>query len=178
MNLIFLYGPPAVGTLTVAKELSKLTGYKIFHNHLVRDLVESLFDVKTEKGIKIVQQLRVDLLVEAAKSDIPGVIFTFAYAYSVDNHFVEKILKYIKENGGSLYLVQLYCDKKELLKRVTFKERKKFAKICEPKTLSAILKQYDLFTPYPDKEHLRINNTNITPQEAAKRIFIYYKLRH
>lgn len=177
MNLIFLYGPPAVGKLTVAKELSKLTGYKIFHNHLARDLVESLFDVKTEKGIEIVQKLRIDLLVEAAKSYISGVIFTFAYAYPVDNHFVEKILKSIEENNGNVNFVQLYCDKEELLERVTSKKRRKFAKIYEQKTLSAILKQYDLFTPYPDKEHLRINNTNKTPQEVAKQIFTYYKLK-
>jgi tRNA uridine 5-carbamoylmethylation protein Kti12 len=32
MKLIFLYGPPAVGKLTVAQELVTLTGYKLFHN--------------------------------------------------------------------------------------------------------------------------------------------------
>lgn len=44
MKLIFLYGPPAVGKFTVGKVLVKLTGYKLFHNQLTSDLVESIFD--------------------------------------------------------------------------------------------------------------------------------------
>ncbi len=34
MQLVFLYGPPGVGKLTVGNALSALTGYKLFHNHL------------------------------------------------------------------------------------------------------------------------------------------------
>jgi hypothetical protein len=34
MGLIFIHGLPA-GKLTVAHELAAMTGYKIFHNHLV-----------------------------------------------------------------------------------------------------------------------------------------------
>lgn len=44
MKLIFIYGQPAVGKLTVAKELEKITGYKILHNHLFVDLVRSVFE--------------------------------------------------------------------------------------------------------------------------------------
>ena len=39
MRLIFIYGMPAPGKLTVAQELAKLIGYKLFHNHLVVDLL-------------------------------------------------------------------------------------------------------------------------------------------
>ncbi len=34
MRLVFIYGPPGVGKLTVARELAALTGFKLFHNHL------------------------------------------------------------------------------------------------------------------------------------------------
>ena len=44
MNLVFIYGPPGVGKLTVAKELAGLTGYKLFHNHLSIDWVLPVFD--------------------------------------------------------------------------------------------------------------------------------------
>jgi replication-associated recombination protein RarA len=39
MKLILLYGPPAVGKLTIAKEIARLTGFKLFHAHLTSDLV-------------------------------------------------------------------------------------------------------------------------------------------
>ena len=39
MKLIFIYGLPATGKLTVAVELAAMTGYKLFHNHLVVDLL-------------------------------------------------------------------------------------------------------------------------------------------
>ena len=43
MKLILLYGPPAVGKLTIAKEIARLTGFKLFHAHLTSDLVEAIF---------------------------------------------------------------------------------------------------------------------------------------
>lgn len=34
MELIIVFGPPAVGKMTVGREICGLTGYKLFHNHL------------------------------------------------------------------------------------------------------------------------------------------------
>jgi tRNA uridine 5-carbamoylmethylation protein Kti12 len=47
MKLVFIYGPPAAGKLTVATELSRLTGFKLFHNHVSIQFVESLFEYGT-----------------------------------------------------------------------------------------------------------------------------------
>lgn len=44
MKLIYIYGPPASGKLTVAKELEKLTKYKLFHNHLINDVISEIMD--------------------------------------------------------------------------------------------------------------------------------------
>jgi cytidylate kinase len=43
MNLILLYGPPAVGKLTIAKEIARLTGFKVFHNQLTVNLAAAIF---------------------------------------------------------------------------------------------------------------------------------------
>ena len=34
-NFIMICGPQAVGKMTVGQELAKLTGYKLFYNHIL-----------------------------------------------------------------------------------------------------------------------------------------------
>lgn len=58
MKLIFIYGSPAVGKLTVAKELSKKIGYPIFHNHLTVDLAKVLFDFEDKRFSSYRDKLR------------------------------------------------------------------------------------------------------------------------
>src|SRR5207249_6103945 len=48
MRLVFIYGPPASGKLTVATELAKLTGFKLFHNHVSIQFVQSIFEFGTK----------------------------------------------------------------------------------------------------------------------------------
>ena len=38
-TLCLVYGPPAVGKLTVAKEIAARTGYRLVHNHVSIDPV-------------------------------------------------------------------------------------------------------------------------------------------
>ena len=35
-NLVQIIGPQAVGKMTVGQELSKITGYKLFYNHMTK----------------------------------------------------------------------------------------------------------------------------------------------
>ena len=44
MKLIVIFGPPAVGKMTVGKELSRITKLKLFHNHMSIELVNKFFD--------------------------------------------------------------------------------------------------------------------------------------
>ncbi|HDR7606865.1 TPA: hypothetical protein QCX41_004389 [Bacillus mycoides] len=39
MKFILIFGPQAVGKMTVGQELAKLTDLKNFHNHMTIDLV-------------------------------------------------------------------------------------------------------------------------------------------
>lgn len=77
MNLIFIYGAPAVGKLTVAKELAEKTGYKLFHNHLTVDLVRSFFEYGSEQAARLSEKFRLEMFEEAAKAKLPGIIFTY-----------------------------------------------------------------------------------------------------
>ena len=43
MRLVFVYGPPGVGKLTVARELAGRTGFKLLPNHLTANLASALY---------------------------------------------------------------------------------------------------------------------------------------
>ena len=175
MNLIFIYGPPATGKLTVAKELSKLTEYKVFHNHLTVDLVTSILDFGSKDFFKASGKLRLQMFELAAKNNI-NLIFTFCYAHPTDKAFIKKIINIIKKHKGKVKFVQLYCDKKELYKRVKDTSRKNFEKLKTIKGLKGTLKEWDLFTKIPFVKNLVIDNTNIKPKKAALMIKKHYKL--
>ena len=43
MKLVFILGDAAVGKMTVGQELMKLTGLRLFHNHMTIEPVIALF---------------------------------------------------------------------------------------------------------------------------------------
>ena len=53
MKLIIIHGAPAAGKLTIANELGRLTGFKVFHNHLSIDCVKPVFDFGTEPMVSM-----------------------------------------------------------------------------------------------------------------------------
>jgi len=175
MKLIVIYGPPAAGKLTVARELARITGYKLFHNQLTVDLVISLFDRGTKQFDYYINKYRYELLEAAAKNKV-NCIFTFVYAKDEDDKIVSKFIRIIEKHKGKLCFVNLYCHKKTLRQRVKDDSRKMHRKIRDIKTLNHILNRYELFHPIPHRKSLIIDNTHISAKKVAKMIKRHYKL--
>jgi hypothetical protein len=76
VRLIFLHGLPGVGKLTVASELTKLTGFRIFHNHLAVDLVESVFDFGSLPFVELREEVWLTVFTRAVAANLNGLIFT------------------------------------------------------------------------------------------------------
>jgi RNase adaptor protein for sRNA GlmZ degradation len=176
MNLVFIYGAPATGKLTVATELARLTGYKLFHNHLTVDLIEPFFKFGTEEASRLSAKFRLEMFKEAAKAKLPGIIFTYVYVKDSDDEFVEQVISTVKPYGGKVMFVLLNCKKEELTKRVENDSRKNYTKVQEAGKLNELFKKYDMTSPVPHQESLIIDNTNLTPKEAANQIIQTYKL--
>jgi len=83
-DLVVLFGPPAVGKATVGRALADQTGYKLFHNHLVLEPVHALFDFGEGPFWTLVGEFRRRIFEEAARSDLPGLIFTYVWALGRD----------------------------------------------------------------------------------------------
>ena len=175
MKLVLLYGPPAVGKLTVAKELSKLTGYKIFHNHITNDLVASVFEWGTKDFNDLVAKFRFELIEAAAAKNI-NLIFTFVYEKTLDDKYVREVVKRVEKHRGRVCFVQLRCSKEELAKRIKHPSRKIFRKIKKLKTLKEVMRKHDLFSAVPYTNNFMIDNTNLSPKRAAQKIKNHFRL--
>ncbi|MBI1742067.1 AAA family ATPase [Candidatus Acetothermia bacterium] len=176
MKLIFLYGPPAAGKLTVAQELAKLTGYKVFHNHLTIDLVGSIFEWGTRIFWQLVGKYRLELIEAAARERIPGLIFTFVYAKTSDDRFIKKIIRRVETHGGEVLFVQLCCRSTVLFRRLKKPSRNKFGKLTKITTLKAVMKQYELFAPVQYANNLSIDNTKLSAHRTAQIIQAHFAL--
>ena len=55
MSLVIIFGPQAVGKMTVGHELEKITDLKLFHNHMTIELVVSLFEYETPEAQRLIR---------------------------------------------------------------------------------------------------------------------------
>ena len=177
MKLVVIYGPPAAGKLTVAEELSRLTGYRILHNHMTRNLIGSIVGYDNPQYQELSYLFRKKLVEAAAKSALEGLIFTFVYgAESGKESLMKEMAGKVKSHGGNTYLVQLHCSANELRRRVMGKSRRRHEKITDVKTLDSELAKYDFYSQIRGFRSLSIDNTNLNAKAVAKRIKAYYKL--
>ncbi len=176
MNLIYIYGPPGVGKFTVSKELSRLSGYRLFHNQLSIEFVRSVFEFGSPQFNRLVLEFRAKMIEEAAQSGT-SLIFTSAYAKGINDKIVKGIIRRVEKHGGKVFFVQLYCDKAVLLRRVANKSRKSLFKIRSPRQLKSLIDKYDHLSPMPFARSLRIDNTNVPPEMAARMIIKYCRIK-
>jgi len=176
MKLVFIYGPPAAGKLTVARELSKLTGYKLFHNMLTVDLAQSVLDWNDKNFRDLTTKYRLVTFKEAAKAKVEGIIFTYAYAQKVDDAFVKKVIRQIKADKGEIYFVQIHAKKEELLNRVGSDSRKELKKLIDKSILKKQLDKRDQYAQIPFVETFSVDTTSISPDKAAYIIKEHYNL--
>jgi cytidylate kinase len=175
MKLLFIYGPPAAGKLTVSNEIAGRTGFKVFHNHLTIDAITPVFDFGTPSFGKLVSQIRIDTIAEAAREGV-DLIYTFCYVKPSDDGHIRRVIDAVESNGGSLCPVLLCCSIDELEQRVTRESRSSFKKISTREALRNLLDAHDLFSTIPARDSLVVDNTGLTAADAAELIIDHYKL--
>jgi hypothetical protein len=174
-RLLFLYGPPGVGKLTVARELAALTGFKLFHNHLTVDLVESVFPRGTPRFAPLIVRFRREMLAEAAAAGV-DLIFTYVYAHPDDAEDVAGLVESFRGAGGVVLFARLTCPPAVLLERVTAASRHAYRKIADAETLRRILAEKDVLSPVPHGQSVTVDTGAVEPAEAARRIAAHHAL--
>lgn len=180
MKLIVMFGPPAVGKMTVGFELAKLTGFKLFHNHLTIELVLNFFDFSTPKFNILVGEFRRRIFEEVAKSDLKGLIFTFVWAIDLESEreYIEGFCDIFREQNADIYFVELEADLEERLRRneSEFRLAEKPSKRNIETSKANLIhheENYQLNTDgdfFYEENHFKINNTHLSPEETARKI--------
>jgi chloramphenicol 3-O-phosphotransferase len=171
MKLVFLHGAPAVGKLTVARELAGLTGFRLFHNHLTVDLASSLFPFGSEPFILLREQIWLAAFAEAARNDV-SLIFTFNPERTVRERFVQDTIAAVEAAGDKVVFVELRCAEDELERRLADASRKEFGKLASVEQYRS-LKDAGAFHFPKLPDGLSLDTTNQTPADSARLISEY-----
>ena len=173
VKLVFLYGPPGTGKLTVAREVARLTGFKLFHNHLTVDLAASLFAHGSPEYMEYVRHLRYEAFERAARAEV-SLVFTFWYS-GVSEPSVARYRAIVEAQGGEVLFVRLWCRMGVLEARVANVSRQNWK-------ISSVQQLRDALAEHPDSfgvisgTQLQIDNSDAEPDVVARQIVSWFGL--
>lgn len=188
MSLVVIVGPPAVGKMTVGLSLERMTGLKLFHNHMSIELALQFFKPESPSFGRVVGTIRRVIMEEIAKGDSRGLIFTFTWAFEdpADAAAIQRCAEIFGAYGRQTYYVELEASQEERerrnstelrlqhkpSKRDTAASREQLLKFGYKHKLNSTTEMRDF-----DK-YLRIDNTNMSPDEVASKIQRRFDLPH
>jgi hypothetical protein len=177
MKLVFLIGDAAVGKMTVGQELMKITDLRLFHNHM---MIEPVIEIFGAYNAPVTLQLREVIFREFAKSDNCGMIFTYLWAFDMpsDWEYVAHVADIFKQQGAEIYYVELIAPQEIRLQRNETENRllHKASKRDLESSRARVLRDDENYRcvslpgEIPFENYLRIDNTNISAEEAATMI--------
>jgi chloramphenicol 3-O-phosphotransferase len=174
MKLIFLHGPAAAGKLTVGRALQQMTGFRLFHNHLVVDTLLSVFQFGTPSFVRLREQIWLSVFEAAARDDI-SLIFTFAPESTVDPSFIKSAIATVEKAGGEICFVELRCPVEVLEQRMENPSRAQFLKLNSVETFRELRRKgADRFPVLP--ADLSIDTSTAEPPESARRICEHFQI--
>lgn len=181
MKLLILIGNSAVGKMTVGQELAKITPLRLFHNHM---MIEPVLEVFGSFRGDVIQKLRTVIFEEFAKSDQYGLIFTFMWAFDMksDWDYLESVKAIFGLPEEDVYYVELIAPQEVRLQRNCTENRlKNKASKRDVEASNARLVRDDenhrcesLPGEIPFPNYLRLENSDLTPEEAAAKIKAYF----
>lgn len=176
MKFVLIFGPQAVGKMTVGQELAQRTELKLFHNHMTLEMLSPIFGFGPETW-RLSTLFRFEIFKAVADSDLEGMIFTFVWAFNEkeDWEFVESLCRIFDAKGGDLYFVELEANLDERLERnktpnrLEHKPSKRDIEWSDNE-LKTSMDQYRLNSLEGEinkKNYIKINNTDKSAEEVA-----------
>ncbi len=172
-----MIGNAAVGKMTVGQELAKITGLRLFHNHMTIEPVIKIFGQYNGAAISRLRQV---VFEEFAKTDNYGMIFTYMWAFDRqdDWDYVEYVKNIFMPYDTEFYYVELVASREVRLKRnatdnrLLNKASKRNVSLSNQRLIDDD-KKYRLESmdgEIPFENYMKIDNTNLAPDVVARMI--------
>ena len=183
MKLLFMIGNAAVGKMTVGQELMKLTGMRLFHNHMT---IEPVIEIFGQYNGKVIKKLRRVIFEEFAKSDCYGMIFTYMWAFDqrADWDYIEYVKSIFEPYNTEFYCVELVASREIRLERnatenrLQHKASKRDIEASNQRLVTDDAK-YRLVSfdgEIPFDNYIKIDNSDLPPDVVAKMIQAKFNL--
>lgn len=177
MKLIFIWGGAASGKLTVARELARLTGLPLFHNHLVVDALLERLPFGDPEFIRLREAMWMAGFETAARSG-QSLIFTFAPEGTVDEGFPQRVVDLVNSLGGEVKFARLIISPEEQERRIANESRKEFRKLVSLDLLRELRSQFAASEAAMPAADVVIDTELDSPATAAQRIAVAFGLPH
>ncbi len=169
MDVVFVHGPAASGKLTVARELGRLTGLPVFHNHLIVDALLEVFEFGSPEFVALREQFWLATFGAAAASG-HSLIFTFAPEGTVTRGFPQRTVETVEAHHGRVRFVELRVTDPEQERRIANHDRRQFNKLSDPETLRRLKADAASASVEVPPAELIIDTEKTTPVDAALQI--------
>lgn len=177
MKLLFMIGNAAVGKMTVGQELTKITGLRLFHNHMA---IEPVLEIFGDFNSTAIGRIRRVVFEEFAKTDNYGMIFTYMWAFDQqsDWDYVERVKSIFEPYGTEFYYVELVASREARLERNATENRLKNKaskrdiemsnRRMESDDAKYRLESMDGEIPFDN--YIKIDNSDLEPEVVARMI--------
>lgn len=183
-ELLVVFGPPAVGKMTVGRAIAAASDFRLFHNHHVIEPLAEVFGFGHPAFERLKESWRTHVLEEAAAS---GLRLVFTFAWPVDDEedaaIVRRMIAPYADRGLRVSFVELHADLDTRLQRnrgadrIAAKPSKSDLAWSDAhvREVDALRMNTDLERPGPadgvlaEHRHLRVDNTDLAPEEVAAR---------
>ena len=186
MTLLFVFGPPAVGKMTVGRAIADASNFRLFHNHHVIEPLLDVFDFEAPAFRKLMSEFRQRVLEEAAAADV-DLVFTLVWALDVpeDAQAVRRHLDPFVDAGRRVALVELCAGLDTRLQRnrtpYRLAEKKSKRDLAWSDDNVRGLERYQMNTGVPSPAddviagfpYVRIDNTDRSPQDVAAEVLTW-----
>ena len=176
---IFIIGAPASGKMTIGQELSRLTASTLFYNHQAIDFALEIYQDYTEEMWEFVRGMTFSFLGASARNQ-RSVILTDVIDFSNQYQlmYLKQIQDLLDDFHQEVLFVELETSLEERLRRnrtenrLKYKPLKRHIEISEREILETTetLQLNSQHQPNELHHYLKINNTNLSAEEAAKQI--------